>query len=518
MNPEGFPAEIMVPLTALLASHLGLAFPPKRWPDLMKGLASAAPELGFREAMEVAEHLLAKPVSQEVLAVLASQLTIGETYFFREPGTFTVLANQLLPPLLATRRSSDRRLRLWSAGCASGEEAYSLAITVHQAIPDWPQWQILLLATDINPQALEKARRGVYSAWSFRGVSAQVLRTYFTPLGNNKWEIKPWLRQMVTFAPLNLARDPFPADQTKTTDLDIIFCRNVLMYLAPEVAESIIGKFAAALTEGGWLLVSPAECSLVQTGPFRPCPQGHAIPFQKIAQRVAPSWEGVQSVTPPPTSTSFQKSSPHPTWATRSQSCPSRQPQTGPRRASHGKVEPAPTPVAAEPAPTLPELTAEGDLPAACLPEPQSVEADGDAAAMAALAKHYADLGHLETAFHWSERARQEDCLNPHHYYLQASILMEQNRLEEAGRLLRQALYLQHDFILAHFLLGRLSLEQQRPQEALRHFNNTLFLLNNYPDEAAVPAAEGMTMGTLRQLVAETKNRLTGVGAPARPG
>jgi chemotaxis protein methyltransferase CheR len=115
-------------------------------------------------------------------------------------------------------------------------------------------------------------------------------------------------------------------------------------------------------------------------------------------------------------------------------------------------------------------------------------------------------------ACHWGEQARRQDCLNPHHYYLQAAILMEQQRYDEAGRLLRQALYLQHDFILAHFLLGRLSLEQERPQEALRHFNNTLCLLDNYPDEESVPAAAGVTMGALRQVVSAIKNRLCEAG------
>ncbi len=521
MNVLPLPAELMEALAPFLEQHLGLAFPANRWRDLARGLHSAAQELGFAEVTELVQYLLSQPVSPAILGVLASQLTIGETYFFREKGTFAVLANHILPPLVAARRATERRLRLWSAGCASGEEAYSLAILLHQTIPDWQNWQILVLATDINPQALAKARQGIYSAWSFRGMSPEILSTYFTPLPDKRWEIKPVIKEMVTFAKLNLASDPFPAANNQTSEMDIIFCRNVLMYLTPKVAAAIVAKFAAALRDGGWLLVSPAECSLVQESCLQACPQANAIPFQKrgLAEPAAPFQskpDGVQRGAVSGLGDSYRHpfvpcpTTPSQTW---------KQPDPRQHRSAVGQASPslgspahvqnaggrgqAPVP---EPGPGSPTGQARVTE---CLEETWTGESP-DAAALADLARYYANLGQLEEAQTWAAKAIRQDSLNPHYYYLQASILLELQRNDEAERLLRQALYLQPDFVLAHFLLGRLALEDNRPQEALRHFTNALSVMEGYTADDTIPAAEGLTIGALRQVIQGIKERLSG--------
>src|SRR5688572_30424277 len=116
-----------VRLSELIAGHIGLHFAPQRLPDFQRGLANAAEELGFNEVGECASWLLSAQPTRRQLEVLASHLTVGETYYFRDPRTFEVLATHILPRLINDRRAGDRRLRLWSAGCSSGEEAYSLA-------------------------------------------------------------------------------------------------------------------------------------------------------------------------------------------------------------------------------------------------------------------------------------------------------------------------------------------------------------------------------------------------------
>ncbi len=516
MTIEQVSPDLLMPLSAFLEEHLGLSFPPSRWRDLAKGLQAAAQELGRRDVASLAEQLLQTPASPDVLAVLASQLTIGETYFFREKGMFAFLANKILPPLLAARRFGERRLRLWSAGCASGEEAYSLAIVLHQTIPDWQNWQIVLLATDVNPRALAKAREGIYSRWSFRGVPASLLATYFESLPGDRWEIKPWIKKLVTFAPLNLAKDPFPCPSTNTCDVDIIFCRNVLMYLSSEATSRIVEKFAAALREGGWLLVSPAECSLIQEDCFQPCHQPNAIPFQKVSAPTTPRWLADRP-TPRPAAPGVSPHAHPPGWPDSTWSAPPTAPWTAQGRESQGLPtrEPDRAKVAnpGAPPPLATSAVATGDdIDVELARKRRLAEVSGDAGAMAALARLYANLGRLEEANLWGERAICQDCLNPHHYYLRAAILLEQNQPDEASRLLKQALYLQNDFVLAHFSLGRLALEQQRRPEALRHFNNVLFILNNFADEEPVPAADGLTMGALRQAVLTIKSRLAAEG------
>src|SRR6185369_3291595 len=125
------------------------------------------------------ERLVSGQLDKEQLETLAGHLTIGETYFFREQSSFDILENSILPDLIASRRGRGQRLRIWSAGCSTGEEAYSLAILLSRLIPDQREWQITILATDINSSALGKAVQGVYSDWSFRGVPQWIRQRYF---------------------------------------------------------------------------------------------------------------------------------------------------------------------------------------------------------------------------------------------------------------------------------------------------------------------------------------------------
>ena len=170
MTTNRLTPEILDQLSILVAEQVGLHFPRQRWQDLEKGFNTAAKELGFPDAQALADHLLSAPMAKDLLEVLASHLTINETYFFREKRIFEILEWEILPPLLASRRAGERRLRIWSAGCASGEEAYSIAILLHKVLPDLQDWQITVLATDISQRALRKAEQGIYSQWSFREV------------------------------------------------------------------------------------------------------------------------------------------------------------------------------------------------------------------------------------------------------------------------------------------------------------------------------------------------------------
>ena len=137
-------------LSEFIAEHMGLHFPRERWADLQRGMAGAAVECGFDDAAACADWLLSAPPTRTQLQVLANHLTVGETYFFRDKRTFDVLASRVLPELIDARRGRERRLRLWSAACCSGEEAYSLAILLHQVLPDLADWHVTILATDIN--------------------------------------------------------------------------------------------------------------------------------------------------------------------------------------------------------------------------------------------------------------------------------------------------------------------------------------------------------------------------------
>ena len=169
---------------------------------------------------------------------LTGLLTTGETYFFRDKGQFALLRNWILPELIEHKKSI-RSLRLWSAGCSTGEEAYSIAILLHELLPQRKDWNTLILGTDINDKAIEKAKAGIYGQWSFRMINPEIQRRYFQKR-KDEWEIDARIREMVKFQVGNLKENPFPDYTSDMHDIDIILCRNVFIYFNDEAIAIIL--------------------------------------------------------------------------------------------------------------------------------------------------------------------------------------------------------------------------------------------------------------------------------------
>jgi len=185
---------------------------------------------------------------------LAQELTVTETYFFRNREQFNALREAVLPHCMRRARQ-PRTLRILSAGCASGEEPYSIAIAAREAISD-RSWKVEIEAVDLNPAALEKAQRGRYSTWSIRGVQADVQKTWFREEGRDLI-LDEDVRRSVKFRLANLASDD-PV-LWRPESYDVIFCRNVLMYFGPEQMQKAVLKAARALVPGGFLFLGHAE-------------------------------------------------------------------------------------------------------------------------------------------------------------------------------------------------------------------------------------------------------------------
>jgi chemotaxis protein methyltransferase CheR len=187
------------------------------------------------------------------LRALARELTVGETYFFRNTNQFLALAGVALPERMRAR-DGDRALRLLSAGCASGEEAYSLSIAAQEASD--PSWKVSVLGVDVNPSALEKAARAKFSRWSLRETAPDVEGRWFRMEGTEA-VLDARARTPVHFEERNLIADDPRLWQSGA--YDIVFCRNVIMYLTPESAELVIARIARALMPGGYLFLGHAE-------------------------------------------------------------------------------------------------------------------------------------------------------------------------------------------------------------------------------------------------------------------
>lgn len=459
--------------SAFLADRTGLHYPPDRWPDLERAVAQMAAELGFADADACMRHFLATPVDQPQIETLASHLTIGETYFFREPASYDALATRVLPDLIAQRRAAGyRTLRIWSAACATGEEAYSMAILLNRLIPDVADWNITLLATDINPRSLRKAVEGRYGEWSFRGVDPDIRRTYFTPRDGRIWEVAPHIRRMVTFAYHNLAEDQYPSVRNNTNAMDIIFCRNVLMYFSAERARRVVTGLQHCLVEGGWLVAAAVEGSAELFAPLANAGIADATLYRRSAPPAAAPW------TPPPEPAALSS--------------------------------PTPTPIPAPPVPKPDPLTAleqarrlyqageNGRAIALLRADPGT---PGDGAALTLLARLHANDGHLDLAEESCRQALAIDRLAPERHYLLALIQQERGDVRGAAESLKRALYADPDFILAHVALAGLAMAENRLSEARRCYRNALALLNSLDPSDNVPEGDGLTAGRLIEII-----------------
>jgi chemotaxis methyl-accepting protein methylase/tetratricopeptide (TPR) repeat protein len=249
-----FSDDLYVRFRNLLLAQSGLFYPDAKRGDLAHGLRMILATSGHADLEALyAEAVAGGPAWDTIL----THLTIGETYFFRNGSQFDALRQHLLPEIMA-RRGGIHTLRIWSAGCATGEEPYSLAITVADMLAGRDPWHISILATDINPAFLARAREALYGEWSFRETSAEQRARFWTQEGN-RWRLNPEIRRMVNFARLNLAVPCFPSTTNGTCALDIIVCRNVTIYFDEATTRQIAERFYAALAPGGWLIVGHAE-------------------------------------------------------------------------------------------------------------------------------------------------------------------------------------------------------------------------------------------------------------------
>ena len=246
-------------LTGLIESRFGLCFPGIRREILESRLHARLQELHLESYHEYYRYLRAHPQREAEFSQLACRITNNETYFFREAHHFEVLTREIVPPLLPQLQS--RPLRLLSAGCSSGEEAYSLAITLQNAGFDRAgvTWEID--ACDVNAERIARARAGVYEDSALRACDAVTRARYFTRTGG-RYRLNDRHRAGVRFLEVNLAVPgaPLPAGA-----YDAILCRNLLIYFSPEAFDGLIRQFAGWLRPGGYLLLGHAE-SLIDRG------------------------------------------------------------------------------------------------------------------------------------------------------------------------------------------------------------------------------------------------------------
>jgi chemotaxis protein methyltransferase CheR len=488
-------------LAALIAERMGLSLPKDRWPDLAQALAKAAASLNYKDEQAFVAELVAGNFGQREIEAFARHLTIPETHFFRSPETYAMLQSKVLPELIAAQQTTGRRLRIWSAGCATGPEPFSLAILVSRLVPSLADWDVSILATDINPEGFAAARAAEYTQWSFRGTPSWVTNGYFTKTPQGRYRLAPAIQDMVSFRYLNLVQDPFPSD------CDLILCRNVMMYFARETAVQVAEKLRHSLKEGGYLLVTASETSRDIQGSLTSLMMGGEIIYKKTPPEpaAAPSARpqgaaASSSHSAVPNQGNGSDRAVRLDSAVRPRTSRSdRIKKTEPARAEAPHSESSGTPTAQPQRAGLRlerRAYARGETPT------EQPARSGDAQAAATEARLLADRGDLQQALARCDTVLQGEKLNPSLYYLKASILQELGRPEEAEQALQSTLFLDGGFALARVMLGAIARSQSRTRDAAKHFREALELLEQMPSDSVLAETNGLTAGEMVETVA----------------
>lgn len=427
----------------VLAREAGMACPPDRERALQQALQECCRRHGIRDAES---YLLSLEDRPSLLDDLVDELTVGETYFFRDTAQFDLVRGKILPTLIRDHGSS---LRAWSAGCASGEEAYSIAIALIEA---GASDAAPVIGTDISYEALRKAEAGIYGDWSFRGVPDAVRARYFDAEGRQT-RIHRDIQARVRFEWLNLFADGYPSMRSGVWSLHLILCRNVLIYLTPEAIAHVARRLHDSLAPGGWLVAGASDPPLAEMAPFETVATGAGIVYRRA---------------------SGQRTAPAETAPTRVEAAPAepvvpgaiRQP-AGPAPARRGSVRPA--------APTIEQLRSR----------------------LHALA----DAGQHDELDRVLAHAVKAHPLEAELHYLSAVLWLEKGRDEAAADAARRALYLDPGLVVAAMALGSALRRLGDPRGARRAYRSAAAILAKYAPDAPVDLADGEKAGGLRRSV-----------------
>lgn len=508
-------------LALMVRDKYGLDFAPDRWRDLKQAVKNFHGENDkFCSSDDCLDYILSPQAGRKDLELFINRLTIGETYFFRDPQALDVLERDILRKKSGQGSGINGAMRIWSMACATGEEPYTLAMICRRS-----NVRCEIFGTDIDSRALTKAHEGRYRKWSFRSESMAFRDMFFKESGINSYLIDQSVKNMVKLSRLNLIGDKIPAS---LMEMDVLFCRNVLMYFSADGVNLVLDKIWNCLNPGGWLLVTPSESALITAyGKFEPVNFGSVLFFRKNEDyepeplvfsgmteglgglggddfasagitESRPVYSDEDFVDIEDSITSFVEedilSYNSPENETKSTDGFSR------IVSDHNSVE------------LGHRLREQGDNAGALIQFKMALDTDlsrsDEAQILFDIAQINADSGLMNEAELWCERAIALDRVAPQFHFLLGQIKAQQGNLQGAIAEVRNAVFLDSGFIMAHVVLGNIYMERSENAAAGRHFRISLQELDRMESDEIVPCSDGTTAGRLIEMVRLVQSNL----------
>ncbi|WP_271409647.1 CheR family methyltransferase [Pseudomonas sp. Q1-7] len=482
--------------------HFGQDFSGARASELIRRLKLLALERDEGDLQLWLETLAFAEWDDPLIQALTPVFSVGETYFRRDSEALDWVARQHLAPLIARRRQEGRRrLRIWSAACCTGEEAYSVLFLLDDLLGgERASWTVELLASDLNASFLQRAELGSYGQNAFRRNEHDFRRHYFEADGR-RWRVRPPWRGRIRFFQHNLVQGELPNATQGLAEVDLILCRNVLMYFSPEQAAGALRRLLASLAADGLLLLSAVEAGIATQAGLNGFWAGSNYALVPGSRRPALR----TAVAPPPVA--------------RVEPAPRRTPKPPP---------PAPRPIeqnVAAPAPLSPpplasncdrhwqqarEALSHGHHPQAqqalldylaCPGLGQAQKRD----ACLLMARSWANQQRADDAETWLQRALALDPTSAVAYWLTAMLAQQVGAEQAALTALQKALYLEPDFILAHFYQARLLRLRGQLAASDKALRNCMQLLGRRAPDDLVSEGDGLSCAQLLRLCEQLK-------------
>lgn len=432
---------------------------------------------------------------EEEFKELMNLVTINETSFFRFPAQFDAMRDRVIPEILDGRsKDAPRQFRVWSAGCSTGEEPYTISMTLQDSTLDALGYRCEVVGTDVSTQALDRARKAVYPDRAVASLPQQVRSRWFEAVPDGHRPIKR-VRNLCAFHFHNLIKEPYPL--AFMSNWDIIFCRNVTIYFRIESTKRVVDNFFNALNPGGYLFIGHSETLTSITDRFEPVEIGGVFLYRKPHIKRGFTFNDIIERRQ-------NRTAPRQTTAERAAAASSRTLPATPARRPRPVRETVAEPVALTPAQAaeeagvsveqLPGTVAELVRAAnAMLEQARPTEAldfarralalspnDLDAHLAAAFA--HADRGELEEAMDQARTVLAQNSLAAPARYVLGVIYQQQGKIDEAVEEFKRTLYIDRDFVLAHFALANINRQRGNTAEACREYENTLRALYAKPE------------------------------------